>query len=262
VLVQCSFTLTHLTVIDYAGELFRPCRAEGPSPVSHCAAIEASRVRRRSRSCNRKSTWQETSPLERAQLMQTGEESGTDFSQPRPGGSYDASGSLSRVGTGVSPSVDEQLQGRQTGESGSAGTGRKLDPQSAMLGLSMNGMGVGSGVGGAFGENVVNLFETGRINDSVASQGPPAISSLALQYLRNQQSAPLQPADMIRKATLYEEIPSLDDMSMQPVSYQSTPKRFGIDVFENGVQDSPSIPIDFSGGGPDWFRLAVREEME
>jgi hypothetical protein len=233
----------------------------GRALFSHCAAVEASRVRRRSRSCNRKSTWQETSPLERAQLMQTGEESGTDFSQLRPGRSYDASGSLSRVGTGVSPSVDEQLQGLQTGESGSAGTGGKRDPQSAMLGLLMNGVGVGGGVGGAFGENVISLFETDRMNGFVASQGPSAISSL-----------PATPAESAKRASPTGR----HDSQGHSVQTDSFARRHvhaasALPIDSQAIRDrclrkrSTGFPVDsdrFFGRGPNWFRLAELEEME
>jgi len=185
--------------------------------------------------------------------MQTGEESGTDFSQSGSGSSYDASGSLNGVGTDVSPSLLQQLQGRQNRESGSSGTSGNLGSQRAMLGPLMNGWSVGNGVEGAFGENAINPLKSGRMNGSVISQGSPAISSLgAMQplYPRIQHYALLQPADMIRKLTPYEHIP-WHDMYLQPVSHQAPPKRFKIDGFENGVLDSPLIPID-PPAGPDY----------
>jgi hypothetical protein len=91
------------------------------------------------------------------------------------------------------------------------------------------------------------------MNGSVVSQGSPAISSLGamqLLYPRIQHYALLQRADMIRKLTPYEHIP-WHDMYLQPVSHRSPPKRFKIDGFENGVQDSPLIPID-PPAGPDY----------
>jgi hypothetical protein len=89
-------------------------------------------------------------------------------------------------------------------------------------------------VWGAFEENDISPIEMGRMN-----------------YLRDQQNALLQPAEMIRRAPPYEEIPFPYGMYRQPVPHASTPKRFGVDVFKNGVQDSQLIPIDLPGG-PDY----------
>lgn len=78
---------------------------------------------------------------------------------------------------------------------------------------------------GAFGGNDISLFEMARMN-----------------YLRVQQNALLQPAEMIRRAPPFENVPFLQD-DRQTVPQASTSKRFAVVVFKNGEQDSQLIPI-------------------
>ncbi len=56
---------------------------------------------------------------------------------------------------------------------------------------------------------------------------------------------------MVRAANPYQDIPSLYDMYLQAVPRPATPRRFGIDVFENGMQDPDLIPTDLPAG-PDY----------
>src|ERR1700723_3200052 len=49
----------------------------------------------------------------------------------------------------------------------------------------------------------------------------------------------------------YVNVPSLYDMYMQAAPWSQEPKRFGIDVFENGTRDTQMIPMDFPVG-PDY----------
>ncbi|MGH9714434.1 MAG: SLBB domain-containing protein [Candidatus Acidiferrales bacterium] len=60
-----------------------------------------------------------------------------------------------------------------------------------------------------------------------------------------------EPAEIIRKASPYEDIPSIYDMYLQAVPRPAVPRRFGIDVFENGSRDPELIPMDLPAG-PDY----------
>jgi protein involved in polysaccharide export with SLBB domain len=59
------------------------------------------------------------------------------------------------------------------------------------------------------------------------------------------------PREIVRKPSPYEDIPSLYDMYMQAVPRPVAPRRFGLDVFENGVRDPKLIPMDLPAG-PDY----------
>jgi polysaccharide biosynthesis/export protein len=63
--------------------------------------------------------------------------------------------------------------------------------------------------------------------------------------------APTQPAEMVHMPNPYADIPSLYDMYMQAAPRPATPRRFGIEVFENGTRDSQLIPMDLPAG-PDY----------
>jgi len=68
---------------------------------------------------------------------------------------------------------------------------------------------------------------------------------------RNQRSALYQPAEMTRTPSPYADIPSLYDMYVQAVTRPTTPRRFGSEVFENGIRDPQLIPMDLPAG-PDY----------
>jgi len=56
---------------------------------------------------------------------------------------------------------------------------------------------------------------------------------------------------MVRKASPYEDVPSLYDMYVQTLARPSAPKRFGTEIFENGTRDLQLIPMDLPAG-PDY----------
>ena len=56
---------------------------------------------------------------------------------------------------------------------------------------------------------------------------------------------------MIRQPNPYNDIPSLYEMYVQAVPRPATPKRFGVDVFENRRRDPRIIPMDLPAG-PDY----------
>jgi protein involved in polysaccharide export with SLBB domain len=60
-----------------------------------------------------------------------------------------------------------------------------------------------------------------------------------------------RPADLVRTANPYNDIPSLYDMYMQALPQPVTPQRFGMQVFAHGARDSKLIPMDLPVG-PDY----------
>ena len=75
-----------------------------------------------------------------------------------------------------------------------------------------------------------------RLRKAVAVEPPSATVRFA------------EPPEMIRRANPYESVPSLYDMYVQAVARPVTPRRFGMDVFENGAQDAQSMPMDLPAG--------------
>ena len=65
------------------------------------------------------------------------------------------------------------------------------------------------------------------------------------------REVPSRPADMVRAANPYNDIPSLYDMYMQALPQPATPQRFGMQVFAHGARDSRLIPMDLPVG-PDY----------
>jgi polysaccharide export outer membrane protein len=65
------------------------------------------------------------------------------------------------------------------------------------------------------------------------------------------RATPGRPADLVRTANPYNDIPSLYDMYMQALPQPATPQRFGMQVFAHGARDSKLIPMDLPVG-PDY----------
>jgi protein involved in polysaccharide export with SLBB domain len=172
-------------------------------------------------------------PLERAQLMQTGADTSADFSQL---GSENSSDSLSALGgpdaAPLSPNMLQQPLGRQ--------------------GLAMSG---GADLPSGVNQSDISPFATNQPSGSRLSSSTSSSSSIAMTQAllnrRNQQNAALQNPQMVRAANPYRDIPSLYDMYMQATPRPATPKRFGMDVFQNALQDPSLIPMDLPAG-PDY----------
>jgi len=190
---------------------------------------------------------QGTNPLERAQLMQTGEDASRDFSQLGSGDSFDAQSALGGSDAAVlSPNPLQQPMGGQNNEAASSSlTGDSANLQS----LAMSG---GADLTSSVNQNDMNPFAT---NQPSAFRVPSSTSSIAMTQAmlnrRNQQIAELQNPQMVRAANPYRDIPSLYDMYLQATPRPTTPKRFGMDVFQNAMQDPSLIPMDLPAG-PDY----------
>lgn len=113
----------------------------------------------------------------------------------------------------------------------------------------------GTDLGSSFGQTDVNPFEMNRM--SPYNSGGMGTDRYLGSYLyrqpfnRNYQNQQLQPVEMVRRASPYQDIPSLYDMYMQAQPRPTTPQRFGMNVFENDSQNPDFIPMDLPAG-PDY----------
>ena len=185
-------------------------------------------------------------PVERAQMIRTGEESSDLFPQL-------PFGDLDEPMPGFSPLNDPKVMPPEIGNNSRDGQSGGLltvgNPQSRNTfdGIMMPGtsMGRGSGV----------TPEVSRMNSteisSLAPSGTSPAGSMQPSNLRYQPKTPAQPVEMVRKPNPYENVPSLYDMYVQAVPRPSVPRRFGADVFENGGRNPQLIPMDLPAG-PDY----------
>jgi polysaccharide biosynthesis/export protein len=174
---------------------------------------------------------------------------GADFSDLGEEGSFDF---LQGFGTGesggASQNVLQHLQSQQNGE---------RQPSASPGGLSPNLQGAagslllgGSDLAGNLDQNDVNPFATKQPGGSRYSSASRA-EMQALLNRRDQQYLKSQAPQMVRAANPYEDIPSLYDMYLQATPRPANPKRFGMEVFENSMQDPGLIPMDLPAG-PDY----------
>lgn len=199
---------------------------------------------------------QGTNPLEQAQLMQTGA-GAENFSQlgmgiEAPNDALDALGG--DLGAGASPNLLQQLQRQQGGESASGLPGSGLNSSSQMNVASL--LLGGSGLGADLNQTDINPYETnqrtgGRFPGYSGYSASSAANMQALLNWQTQQNFALQAPQLVRAANPYRDIPSLYDMYLQATPRAATPKRFGIEVFQNAMQDPGLIPMDLPAG-PDY----------
>ncbi len=200
--------------------------------------------------------------LERAQLMQTGEYPGDDsfaflsgniFGSPEylqaPGG---FGGTTGNGGT-MTPSPFQQLQNGDNGGLGSSlGGDARTGSQGGLFSQYNSG---GEPAGSSFGQTDVNPFDANRTNQ-YNSSGMGNDRYLGSNYNYRQpfnryRKPQLEPVEMVRRPSPYQDIPSLYDMYMQALPRPAAPQRFGINVFENESENPDFIPMDLPAG-PDY----------
>jgi protein involved in polysaccharide export with SLBB domain len=186
----------------------------------------------------------DANPMLRAQLTQTAEDPGSLSSQLPSPGSYESARSFNSLNVSSSEPLGSQTVGADR-SSGASLTGGNSNAGRADDGLlAAYGMGTNSASGSL--PDLSGIGSAGNIPiDS------PGTSAAAPMQPRSSSVPFLQPAEMIRKRSPYESIPSLYDMYVQAVTRPVTPRRFGAEVFENGTRDSQLIPMDLPVG-PDY----------
>jgi protein involved in polysaccharide export with SLBB domain len=183
--------------------------------------------------------------LLRAQLTQTGMDSGGNSSQVPLPGTYDTSPSIASLNvSAMKPSGSQNAP--VSGLSGGYFAGENLNPG----GSASDGLLAAYGLG----MNTANgtLPPAGGIVDSeIYPSSPGGASTLTPAISPNRRSSSpvlAQPPEMVRKLSPYEDIPSLYDMYVQAVTRPASPRRFGAEVFENGTRDAQLIPMDLPVG--------------
>jgi polysaccharide biosynthesis/export protein len=183
--------------------------------------------------------------LLRAQMGQSGEDSSGFPSQFSSAGSMDSA----RMLTSLNVSAPMSL-GRQTGEMGSSARPAMGSGVSGAMGgsdglLAAFGLGMGS-------SNVTLPPDLNATSSSSNSLSPTSGAGSSMLPRPNYARPPLveqpQPPEMVRKSSPYRDVPSLYDMYVQAVTQPSAPRRFGSEVFQNGVRDSQLIPMDLPAG--------------
>jgi protein involved in polysaccharide export with SLBB domain len=107
---------------------------------------------------------------------------------------------------------------------------------------------------GTMGAQLPSDFASASNANAISSQNANSAEA-ALHALSNSNGTD-RGEDLDRTALVhgnnpYLNVPSLYDMYMQAAPWSQEPRRFGIDVFENGTHDAQMIPMDFPVG-PDY----------
>jgi protein involved in polysaccharide export with SLBB domain len=192
--------------------------------------------------------------LQRAQLMQTGSSTSDNFSQASQHslvGSFGSSAfSPSGSNTGELSSDSEESSKNRLLAAAFSGANSGMSGSTDGL-LAAFGMGMGPRAGLGSGTSSGLLESIGQANGlpPSATGASPLVPMQPNRWYPERLS--IEPPEMVRKLSPYENVPSLFDMYMQTVAHPSTPKRFGAEVFENGTHDLQLIPMDLPAG-PDY----------
>lgn len=194
------------------------------------------------------------SPLDRAQLMQTGAtQTNSSYSPLEMSGrtqSAQASNGFDTNSSGDQSELTRLRQALSRSEDFGGGGGLIGEPGgSASLQDVFAAYGVGRG--GSFGvpgSSTSEFFD----RDQQAPPGMSPVIPILSSTQRYRRSMLFQPPELTRARSPYDDIPSLYDMYIQAVSHPTTPRRFGSEVFDNGTRDPQFIPTDLPAG-PDYI---------
>lgn len=193
--------------------------------------------------------------LERAQLLRTGNnEDGLSGLGPESGSSTDAAQSFGglRGGLGFGSTDSSSLMDGLGGGSDDGGKSFGFSQRGFLVGSNPSALDLAMGLSalGADMDTGENGLQGGLETMPPAYPvGTPVIAPLS-NSRGYQPKAALEPV-MARVPNPYRDIPSLYDMYLQALPRPAEPRRFGIDVFENGARDPQLIPTDLPAG-PDY----------
>ena len=204
-------------------------------------------------------------------LRTSGSENGLDSGQQAQAGA--GGGGLSGLGQESDEGQGGNYQNRMSGgiqsqrqggfdEFGDLSLSSDFAGDAFGQGMSGYGYGYGYGSSGQYGNGP---YSDGYANNAYGSYGNAAYgtdgknNSYNLSYdnavLRENARRARQPLTpnqrMVRRASPYQEIPSLYDMYLQAAARPPAVQRFGMEVFENGTRDLQNIPMDLPVG-PDY----------
>jgi polysaccharide biosynthesis/export protein len=193
--------------------------------------------------------------LLRAQYGPGDEEFGGSLSQLPLGASSESASSFSLTSAGLTDSMALQssvMPGRQSdglSSVASLGGGQNRNEVDALATY-----GVGSD-----GFDMTAMSESSRLDRSEPNSAtspssvPSSLNSLSLmERKRSLAPKPWRSApELVRAVSPYKDVPSIYDMYIQAVPRPVVPRRFGSEVFQNGIRDSRVIPMDLPAG-PDY----------
>ena len=195
------------------------------------------------------------SQLLRAQYGLGDEEFGGSLSQLPLGTSSESMSSLSLTGAGLTDPTALQSSGMP---------GRQSDGLSSMASLgsgqnrgevdALATYGVGSDGFDTTAMSDSSRLDRSELNSATSpSSVPSSLNSLSLlERKRSLAPKPLRSApELVRAVSPYKDVPSIYDMYIQAVPRPAVPRRFGSEVFQNGIRDSRVIPMDVPAG-PDY----------
>ena len=187
--------------------------------------------------------------LLRAQSLQDGGEFAdvsSQYSQLPLRGASGLNSSLSGSDQNLGGDLAEQVgsldaNGRLTGP----GSPETLDTRNANAALAAIGMSVETS-----NSQPPDMMRAAADMNPMASSTAPGMpfGSPSDGLYRELPRVTLQPAELVRKRSPYEDIPSLYDMYVQALTRPATPRRFGQEVFDNGTRDPQLIPMDLPAG--------------
>jgi polysaccharide biosynthesis/export protein len=190
-------------------------------------------------------------PLQRAQLMQSGGQFPSAYSQASLGtadGSRQSSDNLGANPFGpLTPQAGTNSRGDDFGSFLATANSQALNSTENPV---MNGMPLAGATGLTPDMSSMNPTSGGGADSSLAA-GISPLSPMQRLSPRYQNQMLLQPVEMTRAPNPYSDIPSLYDMYLQATPHPSRPARFGMDVFTNGTRDQQLIPMDLPAG-PDY----------
>jgi protein involved in polysaccharide export with SLBB domain len=156
--------------------------------------------------------------------------------------------------------MNSQTQPSQTRGGGQRGTNAS---QVAPLGAGPSGaqsterigtVGSADGTSAANGGNPRVIQGATDLNLNVSNGveiSPSSNTSSLVPQGANHGKGTLDPVQMVRRPGPYADIPSLYDRYIQSVARPTTPKRFGMEVFENETAGTQTLPMDLPAG-PDY----------
>jgi polysaccharide export outer membrane protein len=154
------------------------------------------------------------------------------------------------------PNPSSQLPGEQPqGGQNPDQLGAPIDLNNPSTGIQsqQNGEIPGTGLTGANGAASVGAGAEGAAMQGAQGQNPgfyPTYRNAPYYLTPARPKTPEQPT-MVSRPNPYTQVPSIYDMYLQAVPRPAKPKRFGMDLFENGIRDPQLLPMDLPVG-PDY----------
>ena len=200
----------------------------------------------------------DSSEILRAQYGQYGQsgedmdELGGVLSQLPLGGLSEAASSFNLSNGGSDDARTLRASMSEDGQSGGLMSMANSGDRNLVDALATYGVGSGRPESTVSELSRLNPETNGEMSSLPSSMNSRSSMNSTSLYERRRQPKPAPPApELVRTASPYNDIPSLYDMYIQAVPRPAVPRRFGVEVFQNGTRDLQLIPMDLPAG-PDY----------